>query len=301
MAPSWWRSAYDCVSLLLYHRSQESPPNLLQRLNERNALLPSPLPTDRKRLSVSFDPDVNKDTSLLSRLPLEVRLMVYEYALGGNLVHLVLGRRKVSHVCCNSSAKTDFDRSCNPEAAPKRIPRALGRPCRSNHLALVKSCRQIYDEAMPTMYSHNVFDVADLSAFVHFSRSVPSQRLAAVRMLNVDWWWDLPPLQSASTLNPTRAPLDDNTYLDFWKIVATEMPGLQELRIRLRDAWWMGAITLDDAWVRPLLQIRGLSTFQFDFREPQGFGGVMDLGEVQRGDFVQALRDSMCRSPLTVR
>jgi len=139
----------------------------------------------------------------------------------------------------------------------------------------------------------NTFDVDDLSALVHFSQTIPPQRLAAIRHLHVNGYCNIPPLEVPCTNDPSRAPYDDATYLQLWHTVDTKMPALTELRMILTDPWWVRGLTTDDGWVRPLKAVQGLKRFEFEIGPQRP--GVGDIDRAQADEFSQKLRDSMCR------
>ncbi|KAI9876698.1 MAG: hypothetical protein M1830_005904 [Pleopsidium flavum] len=295
MAPGWLEKALHIIfwPLSCLFEQDIFALNLREQAKDRNARLPKPLCANRERkLSVSYDPKLNLNSSLLGRLSPELRLQIYGYVLGGNLIHLVLVRQRIAHVCCTSSSPNDFERDCCEIIRHSVVPRSLDLPRSAISLSLLRSCRQIYNEAIRLLYSANTFDVDDLSALLHFSRAILPQRLASITRLHINWMRE--PLESISAINPGRAPYDKTTYLQFWRTVATKMPALAELRLIITDPWWARKLGMDHGWVRPLKAVRGLKTFEFDVG-PQRFG-ELDVDRAQVKVFGQKLRDSMCRA-----
>ena len=262
----------------------------------RKAVLPKPLPLERRRLSTSYDPVINKDSYLLRRLPLELRRRIYSYVLGGNLLHLVMVPNRVTHICCTSDTRTRPLHTCCREVVKSFfIPMPFDAPQSPISLALLRSCRQVYSEAVSILYSDNTFEVVDMGTLWYFSQAIPSQHFAAIRRLHFCWVMICLPFEHPSTKDPILEPDDDASYLRFWHLVATKMPGLTELRILILNPWWVRRITMDDSWVGPLKEVRGLRSFELDL-EPRrdGLPGYWDLAEMD--DFRKDLKLSMCRA-----
>jgi hypothetical protein len=195
--------------------------------------------------------------------------------------------------------------------------------------ALLRTCRQVYQDAATLLYSTNIFDVDDLNTFIDWSRTILPGRLAAVRALGVSWDIFWPPLTTFDLSRPYRVgPMavhqclalrnSDQVWLDFWDIVATKMPGLQDLRVRIgtMHPFYAGLAhgslfgrerglrrDVHAEWVRPLLNIRGLKRLELDLLEdrrsvsyPVGAsGGHDDLDYRERTNlFVEEVRRVVC-------
>ena len=157
-------------------------------------------------------------------------------------------------------------------------------------LTLLRTCRQIYQEAAELPYSTNIFDVDDLATLVYWSRTIIPPRLAAVRNLRVSWEVFWPPLtksdrhgshtyENACIYERVRLKHSDQVWLDFWDTVAAKMAGLQDLRMTIGflsqyyDVVDLKAIfgidrglvcSIDAPWLKPILKIRGLGRFELE-------------------------------------
>jgi hypothetical protein len=111
-------------------------------------------------------------------------------------------------------------------------------------LELLRSCQQIYQEAVELPYSTDIFDVDDLATLVYWPRAILPNRLAAVRNLRVNWEVFWPPLtktdpngsytyESACNYERVRLKHSNEVWLEFWNTVAMKMAGLQDLRITI--------------------------------------------------------------------
>ena len=99
---------------------------------------------------------------------------------------------------------------------------------------------------------------------LNFSNPPPTVTpLTAIKHLNVHWTAPRPPLQYPGTgLRFLRnLPYANVTYVQFWHTVAKEMPGLRKLQFVIDDCRWLGKVSIDDAWLGPLKEVRGLGRF----------------------------------------
>ena len=224
------------------------PPKRKRRLS--NAKPPLPLSTSCiPRLKEPRGNIENSSCSFLTKLPLEIRLQIYEYVLGGNLLHLVQIPRRIAHVRCRLERPSDPLRACRPALRTPLNPWLC--TVSTGNLAMLKTCRQIYRESIEVLYARNAFDVNDLTTFVFFARSILPQRLASITTLHLSW--DL-------TSNVWRYGHVNSHQLwkSFWRVVADEMHGLQRLVLRLKRGSPGVKISRYEPWVRPMCEVRGL-------------------------------------------
>ena len=198
--------------------------------------------------------------TFLTKLPLEIRLHIYEYVLGGNLLHLVQLPRRVAHGRCRCEKPSDPLRNCRPALRTPLNP-WLGRVSNGN-VALLMTCRQIYRESIEVLYARNAFDVNDLTTFVFFARSILPQRLASITTLHI--LWDL----TSNALRRYEHVNNHQVWKTFWRVVADEMHGLRELVLHLKRGNQGVKISRYEPWVRPLCYVRGLRSVRIEL-EPQ--------------------------------
>ncbi len=254
---------------------------------------PKPLPRKRRALSQSlFDWTASPKCHLLNRLPPEIRLEIYKYVLGGNVLHLVQGKRRISHVRCRASSETDFVRSCRPAAANTGSELLPGSTSNAN-LALLRTCRRVYQEAIDVLYASNTFDVDDPRTLLYLAQTIRPQRLASITKLHIYcpiqcvFWF--PHDQNVSLWEP---PYDVTTWELFWHVIAARMPRLAELSICLGVGYSFPPLEVSDIWVRPLLAVRGLKKFDFDV--VYNYDRNADVSSLKVAPFRQCLRDVVC-------
>jgi len=257
---------------------------------------PPPLPRKRRALSTTpFSRTLNSNCQLLNRLPPEIRLEIYRYVLGDNLLHLVQGKKKISHVRCRATSETDYSRTCRPLAA-NTADRLLPGSTSNGNLALAKTCRQVYQETIDLLYATNVFDLDDPRTLFYFSRSVPHQRLASITKLHVYFPLRYQCWHRNKDAYPVRAPpYDESTWKQFWHTIAIQMPRLADLRLCLLVEASGTPMKVTHAWIKPLLEIRGLRTFDLDILYMGGLKA--EPGRLKVAQVKRYLQSIMCAQP----
>lgn len=213
---------------------------------------------------------------LLTRLPPEIRQEIYVLVVGGNLTHVVRKDQKLAHVRCKLECETDFFRRCRRAAAGTCHDGAPMLASTSNgNLALLRTCRQIYIEAVELMYSCNTFDFDHQDLFLFFSRSILPQRLAAIRSLNLN-------LEISYIEQPFLwAESAPKGWTLMWDVIARDMPGLKHLRVSLVGEHGRPYPTADgDWWLESILQVRRLKTLQLEFRAPSDYWTYLGDGVI---------------------
>lgn len=128
--------------------------------------------------------------SFLFKLPFEVRRQIWEETLGGYVFHIyfVQAYRRMSHTRC----KTRLPEICkndDPISGPCRqvfkVPGARDKWGHSNLLSILQSCRRIYSEAIPILYTLNTFDFESLSDVLKLSLTVLPERMRLIK--DVQW------------------------------------------------------------------------------------------------------------------
>lgn len=225
---------------------------------------PIPLPLDRKNISQSsFKPaDPNLNSLLLGRLPLEIRLQIYGYILGNRrIVHLSHGRNATAFI----NLKWTF----------KKV-----------DLALLRTCRQIYIEAVDVVYGSNIIDLEHSRILIDVSdKYLLPQRLAAIRSLRIqEMHYSFP--TGSSTL------FSQSSWTQFWSIIACRM-NLAELSLFIFIRGEIKDITIDGPWVKPMLAVKGIQVLNLDIEPTASHSRASDqrlnlLVETLRNHFMAA-------------
>lgn len=191
-----------------------------------------------ERLNISqtsFEQSGAVSRSLLFKcLPLELRRLIYTSVFGDRVLHLVRAGEYVGHrTVIKQSATRKLFSGCRWVS-----PHAPTRGFDIVDLRLLRTCRQIYIEAISILFSTNIFDIQDFSVLVKLD----------------DWYW---PPQRVSLIRHLRIVCDPHEefveWVRFWDSVVTRMR-LTSLNLVL----WMGTSKMNDQMLRPTLEVRGI-------------------------------------------
>ncbi|KAI9844028.1 MAG: hypothetical protein M1837_005963 [Sclerophora amabilis] len=104
-------------------------------------------------------------------------------------------------------------------------------------LSLVKTCRQVYHEAIEIIYSDNVFDVKRPDCILFLSSTILPHRLNAIRSLRIHWYFSWPLYVAVpGGRRKHYPPYDEATWERTWEIIA-DMEGLQYIRVLMDELW----------------------------------------------------------------
>ena len=191
--------------------------------------MPGPIRLDERKdlstVALSSPPEISE--SLILRLPVEVRLLVFEHVLGGNILQIKRSSSGVSGICFREA-----------EIGPS----LRNQPY--TPLPLFLTCRQFYKEAASVLYKSNFFYVVTFEDLIWLSNTISPQRLRDIKRLKIG------------------IPKPWSLWGQFCRILCKKM----ELReLKLRFAVPSSALTMRSNWVKPLIQLRGLSKFDMEF------------------------------------
>lgn len=191
-------------------------------------------------------------------LPLDIRMVIYDMVLGGMSFHLgnpneSKGGRILCYICKRpKSIDDDNHQICfapsdrRPSSAPREDhAEATGL------LPLLVTCRQIYSEAIETLYTANTFEFwQNQFAFRFLKVMLPPQRLRCIRHFR--WAMQFPHHPNINT----RSQRD---WSDLFSFFANETCGLQHLYLKLKRNHPMQALireTPDEeavGWLQPII------------------------------------------------
>ncbi|KAL2832005.1 hypothetical protein BDW59DRAFT_139541 [Aspergillus cavernicola] len=263
------------------HRWKETVRDLIQ---ERKICAPPSLSLDNADGNASPSPEpvnpyarpmnTQSTSPFMSKLPLEIRLMIYEYAFGDQVVHLVQVKDKIRHVRCkNTTSSLDKHRRCCPVTAarwrnvhdsttpdsttsntastsnmlyPHTNP-SLPSNLTSSPVSLLTTCRTIYAEASTILYTNSSFDVDDLTTFIAFSLSISPPSLAFIKRLSIQWtpvWQPMAGEEHKSSIYSHTH--NDRLWAAFWNRVAA-LEGLEDLTLSVDLGRFVGTSVLGPA------------------------------------------------------
>lgn len=304
----------------LVDREREQTRKRLERGRELRRVRPLG-PARKRELSQSAEMQENEQESspLFSRLPPEIRTMIWHYVLGGQTYHLTQVPKRIGHHRCEVGPTSDPGRSCclaamtywrhemgtasydeyldrypgaNHPAASSFDPSLMGPKCDAHTLALLRTCQRIYRESIDIAYYDNTFDVDDPETLLNLRRTIPRQRLQAIKHLRVYLETQYPPF---SGLHPAPWFASfDGIWTLMWHTIAYDMTGLENLELIIQS----GSIfpewpRKDPPWAANLRDVTGLKSFQLIVKE--GFVAYDEHSDEDMKTLVQGLRGLMCQ------
>lgn len=191
-------------------------------------------------------------SAFLARLPLEIRLKIYELVLGGNVFHLERTFTRVIHQArfsCVSHLRSKFwEFSVLPLG---------GRWFDGANLALLLSCRQIYTEAVSILYSQNTFHFNDpMALIILVTYCLPPQFVLALRSVQITYYYK--EMEATTDFDHERFSVE--AWWRMWQLIK-EMH-LTDLLLELifEDTDVNG----NEEWRKPMLEVENLKTFNLE-------------------------------------
>lgn len=230
------------------------PPEFRTTRRPRGIQLPP-----QKRLKIRRRRLSTQPHSRLMNLPLELRQLIYDYALGGYLVDLTLGSSlDETHYVVDPTCYGLLD-------IPDGLPPVL-RPTGSIPTALLRACRQIYFEALPILHHRTTFRLQVSSLQTILDASLGSHYLPEIRSLYLrPSYGSVPPPQWDSVFAVLQKMQLGSLVFEF-DILPLEGTELDPL-----------ANVLGGAWARGVLGLRDLRYFDVVLDAPEHLLLRMDL------------------------
>ncbi|KAM3416129.1 hypothetical protein BST61_g7738 [Cercospora zeina] len=204
-----------------------------------------------------------EQSGFFSTLPYDVRIIIYEVLLGGQVFHCSAqnAKSRITHYVCNRPEHIEQEGSRH-----KCSDASYGQPLLSTRggrttttlytmfsglLAPLLTCRKMYSEAMPILYGSNTFVFSqNFAAFSFLKLKLPRERLSCFRRFR---------LHMRIPRHPNVNGRANRDWKDLWKFFETEMTGLQSLYLEIQMLQPTEAQiqeTPDDQagnWIRPVI------------------------------------------------
>jgi len=180
--------------------------------------------------------DAQSQSPFFAKLPLEIREQIYGYMFGnGGPIHILKKHKKLGYRLCRAHG-TDPPTSCTKaecwgawyttgrmmiQNLRNPLWREMGDVADRGLLDPVLTCRRLYSESIPILYSHNIFDFDQRESLYSLSITILPERFNMIRRI-----------QLHHLTNPADLDLPEvwTLWLQIWGIIAS-MQGLRELRI----------------------------------------------------------------------
>lgn len=120
--------------------------------------------------------DSQPHADLLTRLPLELRLQIWQGCLGGHALEITVREGKLV---------LESSRMIRPELSGPICGETDNSTAQYPWIPLLKTCRQIYAEAIDLLYSENAFYTAVPQSLFLIPQTLLPQRISSIRSLNI--------------------------------------------------------------------------------------------------------------------
>ncbi|OCL10824.1 hypothetical protein AOQ84DRAFT_314832 [Glonium stellatum] len=221
------------------------------------------MPTVHRRRSTlsitsTHDPELDARTSpqnqslFFSKLPLELRQMIYELAVGEEVIHLTRASKgKFGHFLCeegNLGFAQGSGCSCRVLVGGN-----AGKRLGTWILGFLMICRRMYSEAISILYKSHTFSLLHITHLLYLPQRVPAPRLNTIRTLRLRWHIRALPYyrrtysstNTVSSKSKLAYPEDTQNWIRAWQIIAS-LSGLRELYVVLIDS----ARLWEEKWLR---------------------------------------------------
>ena len=193
-------------------------------------------------------------SSFLTKLPLDVRMIIYEMVLGSMVFHIESGtpQSRIYHLICTLPDKIgEPNHQCHEiTKRPSSAPREDFQEA-SGLLPLLVTCRKVYTESIHILYSSNTFQfTSNHGAFRFLKVMIPPHRIQSIRHFRMTMRVPHHPHMNARSKRDWAA---------LWDFFTSEMTGLQSLFLKflmLHDTQEEIRKTEDAdalAWVQPMV------------------------------------------------
>ena len=223
--------------------------------------------------------------SSLFNVPLEIRRLIYRYALTSDIKHIVRLGPRLGHIHCRDPQYTRpwFHRCWGITVKGSDLhhgphndfltDEGTGKKNKRGLLLLVMACRRIYAEAIPVLYGETTFSMLHLESLIFLSETILPHRLNTIRSVELGWYFYFPhPLYSRGAQDLDRTRHDIATWERVWSILA-DMEGLRMLRVDLVGRW-MEPLTAEQErlLVWPAMQVKRPRVWDLiiDWEDPGG-------------------------------
>ncbi|KAI9709974.1 MAG: hypothetical protein M1820_003052 [Bogoriella megaspora] len=173
-------------------------------LNEKGDMTMNPVSTDSNQRK-TYQQTYNQHESPLMQLPSELRRMIWEEVIGGNLFHIVRCPKRLLGIQCPETANAYpgvFERPCwGAVYRPGLIPPVYGKyrsvkdhsdAASADILPILQTCRLIYSETVDLLYQDNVFAFDHLDAALNLRQTTLKCRWNAIRTVCLQWRFRYP-------------------------------------------------------------------------------------------------------------
>ncbi|KAL4979648.1 hypothetical protein BDW66DRAFT_94630 [Aspergillus desertorum] len=260
---------------VLAHRYQNNKPPALPRprrqstLSTRRQSQPHP---QQKQADARLNWVTQLQSTLLSKLSPELRVMIWELVLGGMRIHIIQRPdRRMGHVVCPAavtgietcdicrgglppSSSSCCSSSSSSRSSSREGSRSPHLQMQSNLLALPMACKQLYAESVHLLYTLNTFEFSNTWSLPYLHPTVPPDLWDSIRSVELSWAFPGHWLPSKDSVKSVYFSAGREQWLETCGAV-TRMKGLQSFTLHLSGSWFCEPVEKLPVFLEPL---RGL-------------------------------------------
>ncbi|KAJ6171916.1 hypothetical protein N7470_000983 [Penicillium chermesinum] len=226
---------------------------------------PPPLPRSGRR--TRSDPQPQPQCGLLSRLSPELRLIIWEMALGGRRIHIIQRNQRLGHIVCplretmpssakiktQQGARNPFCEICNGGGIPQPVKE--GDLINANNgdmlLGLALTCRQIYNESIHLLYTLTTFEFSNPWSLPYLRPTIPTDHWASIRSVELRWSFPGHWLPSKDPVRTIYVSAGRAQWLETCASLS-HLPGLRSFTFILGSTWFSEPIEKLPVFLDPL-------------------------------------------------
>ncbi|KAL8686008.1 MAG: hypothetical protein Q9218_007410 [Villophora microphyllina] len=234
---------------------------------------------DTAQLNAPHKNTIEQSSTLLCRLPSELRLKIYQHVFEGSVFQLI--RKPNVHI-----DRAPMGRLIQQRMPPRIIlgdhpllPRKQPSPKPMNELlnhtaleicrerrsrwGLLLTCRQIYHEATQTFYNTSTLRFSDPHVLLNMATVyLHKQHLLAIRRLEIVWFCFL---RHSDTHGLSLQEHSQLAWDEVWHLIADEMK-LSSLQVCSLIFGRTQDLTLEAPWIQSLAHVQGIPQCEITFK-----------------------------------
>ncbi|CAL5870103.1 uncharacterized protein PFLUO_LOCUS4338 [Penicillium psychrofluorescens] len=210
---------------------------------------PPPLPRTPR---TSSPPQPQPQSRLLARLSPELRLIIWEFVLGGHKLHIIqrCGRR-LGHVVCPDEESCEICHGNGIAQPVKEAGPVLSRPGREIILALPLACRQMYSESIHLLYTLNTFEFSIPWTLPYLRPTIPRAHWSSIRAVELRWSFPGHWLPSKDPVRAVYVSAGGAQWLETCRALA-RLPALKSFVLVLASTWFCEPVEKLAVFLDPL-------------------------------------------------
>ncbi|XHG06560.1 hypothetical protein AWENTII_009751 [Aspergillus wentii] len=244
---------------VLAQRYQSNKPNPLPKSRRRTLQSQSqsqsqlPKPSSPSSSDSRFEYDFQTDSSLLAKLSPELRLIIWEYVMGGKKLHIVQRpRRRMGCVVCPRTGSCEICQGGLPTSSRSK---AMGKSD-GGLLALSLTCKQIYSESIHMLYTLNTFEFSTTWSLPYLRPTIPTHHWTSIRHIELRWAFPGHWLPSKDPVKSVYFSAGRQQWVETCQALAS-IAELQTFTLHLTGNWFCESVEKIPVFLEPLRGLGG--------------------------------------------